>query len=69
MTDTLMLEQKIKDSGHSKKWIAEQIGLTYYGLHKKITNANEFKAVEIKALCELLGITSLREREDIFFKD
>lgn len=69
MTNTELLEQKIKDSGRSKKWIAENLGITYAGLHKKINNITEFKAFEVKMICEMLGITDYEERERIFFTD
>ena len=48
--------------------IAKAIGLkSAFGLMKKVKNENEFKAKEINALCELLNITSLKEKERIFF--
>ena len=68
MTDTKLLEEKIAASGYKKSYIAKAIGLkSAYGLAKKIRNENEFKAGEINALCEILKISSLREKEKIFF--
>lgn len=67
MTDTYRLNEAIKMSGLKKKWIAEQLGLSYFGLQKKIDNENQFKAGEIKKLCELVGIASLKTRDEIFF--
>ena len=68
MTNTALLEQKIADSGYKKTYIAKTIGLkSAYGLAKKIRNETEFKAKEINALCELLNIDSLEEKERIFF--
>lgn len=68
MTNTRLLEEKISKSGYKKSYIAKAIGLkSAYGLAKKIRNESEFKAKEINALCELLGITSLEEKERIFF--
>lgn len=68
MTDTQLLEQKIKASGRTKRWLAEQLGITYSALWSKIKNKRAFKVEEISKLCELLEITSLKERENIFFK-
>nr|DAJ49448.1 MAG TPA: hypothetical protein [Caudoviricetes sp.]DAJ71212.1 MAG TPA: hypothetical protein [Caudoviricetes sp.]DAN51733.1 MAG TPA: hypothetical protein [Caudoviricetes sp.]DAR10449.1 MAG TPA: hypothetical protein [Caudoviricetes sp.] len=34
----------------------------------KISNKSEFKAEEIQKLCTILSINSLREKENIFFK-
>lgn len=67
MTDTKRLNYLIEQSGYKKAWIAKQLGLSPYGLQKKIENKTEFKAGEIKRLCVLLKITSLRERDEIFF--
>jgi hypothetical protein len=68
MTNTELLEQKISASGYKKSYIAKAIGLkSAYGLAKKIRNETEFKATEINALCVLLGIDSLEEKERIFF--
>ena len=67
MTDTAELRQVIKDSGLKLEFIAQKLGLTRFGLQKKIENITEFKASEILELCEILNITSLRRREQIFF--
>ncbi len=66
MTNTIMLEEKIANSGYRKRYIAERIGLSYQGFLNKIRNKSEFKAPEIKTLCELLDISS-DEKEVIFF--
>jgi hypothetical protein len=49
------------------KFVAESIGLSPYGFQLKVDNKREFKTSEVSALCELLGITSLAEKERIFF--
>ncbi len=68
MTNTKALEEIIDKSGYKKSYIAKVIGLkSTFGLSKKIRNESEFKATEINALCELLGITSLEEKDRIFF--
>ena len=68
MTNTALLEEIIKESGYKRSYIAKAIGLkSAYGLAKKIRNESEFKAKEINALCELLKIDSLEEKERIFF--
>lgn len=67
MTNTEALEKKIRDQGIKKVFLAEKLGITSFGLSKKINNINEFKASEIQTLCELLNITSLKEKESIFF--
>ena len=67
MTNTMLLNKKIDESGYKRIYIAKAIGLkSAYGLAKKIRNETEFKASEINALCELLKIDS-EEKEAIFF--
>ncbi|WP_077611994.1 hypothetical protein [Clostridium sp. Marseille-P2415] len=69
MTDTVRLNDEIKTSGLKKGWIAAELGLSSYGFHRKINNASQFKAGEIKGLCQLLNITSLEKKDEIFFAD
>lgn len=67
MTNTDLLEKRIRESGLKKSYIAKVLGITLKTLANKIMNRCEFKASEIDALCELLGITDLAEKEAIFF--
>ena len=66
MTNTLLLEERIKKSGYKKGFIAQEIGLSTYALSLKINNEYEFKASEINGLCNLLGIDT-NDRMAIFF--
>jgi transcriptional regulator with XRE-family HTH domain len=66
MTDTILLKKKIKLSGYRMNYVAERLGLSYQGLLNKINNKSEFKAPEIKLLCEILSI-DVAEKELIFF--
>lgn len=67
MTNTVLLEERIQASGYKKSYIAKVLGLTRYGLSLKIQGVTEFKAGEITAMCELLGIDDWQERDRIFF--
>lgn len=69
MTDTQELLKIIEKSGLRKGFIAKKLSLTTYGFQKKVENKSQFKAEEIKILCEVLKITSLEEKEKIFFAD
>lgn len=69
MTDTVRLNNEIKKSGLKKGWIATELGLSNYGFWRKVNNENQFKAGEIKVLCRLLKITSLKKKDEIFFAD
>ena len=50
-----------------KKDIAKLLGLSVMGLYKKIHNLSEFKASEIAKLVITLKISTLEEKEKIFF--
>lgn len=67
MTNSKALRDLIKSQGRTLKYVAEYLGLTTYGLTLKINNKNEFKTSEVDALCELLGIKSLKLKDAIFF--
>lgn len=67
MINTAELERLIYKSGLKKSYIAEKMGLSRYAFNKKCNNVNEFKAGEISKLCGILHITSLTEKERIFF--
>lgn len=69
MTDTQELLAIIEKSGLKKGFIASKLGITTYGFQRKVENKSQFKAEEIKILCEVLNITSLKEREKIFFAE
>ncbi len=66
MTNSSELNAAIARAGISKKALAEAMGLTYFGLWKKIRNKSEFKATEILTIQKLLNLTS-SQRDRIFF--
>lgn len=67
MTNTLELKRLIKKKGLKMKYVAEYLGLSPYGFQLKVENKQEFKTSEVAALCDLLEIESLDEKENIFF--
>ena len=69
LTDTKELQKIIELSGLRKGFIASKLGITTFALQKKVENRSQFKAEEIKILCDLLNITSLKEKERIFFAE
>lgn len=66
MTNTIVLRKKIDESGYKLKFIANKMGLTYYGFMNKLNNKTEFKASEIIKLCNILEINR-DEKDTIFF--
>ena len=67
MTNTELLEAKIAQSGLKKTFLAEKVGLSPAGFRNCCINKAEFKASQIQILCDELKITSLKERQSIFF--
>lgn len=67
MTNVERLKDKIAKSGLKNSFIAESIGMSRGTWYNKRDGKTEFTADEIKKLCDVLHITSLREREEIFF--
>lgn len=68
MTNTSLLEQYIEKSGYKKSYIAQQLGISAYGLALKINNKTEFKGSEMQILSKLLKI-SARDKNAIFFAE
>lgn len=67
MTNTKLLNNVIASRGLKKSWLAQQMGLSAYGLALKINNRNQFNAGEIQKMCNILGIIDLAEKDSIFF--
>jgi len=67
LTNTVALKELIRKRGLKMKYVAEYLGLSAYGFQLKVENKQEFKTSEVAALCELLEINSLTEKEEIFF--
>lgn len=67
MTNTALLKQRIAESGMKKGKLAEKLHLSMDSFGRKVNNKREFKASEIQALCTVLNIESLEEKEQIFF--
>lgn len=66
MVDEVALRKAIQDSGLKQYKIAKLMGLSTYGLFKKITGVTEFKGSEIIKICEILNLDN-KQRENIFF--
>lgn len=67
MTNTKLLEKRILESGKKKGYLAEKVGLSRAGFRNCVTNRAEFTASQIDILCAELNITSLKDKEAIFF--
>ena len=67
MINTLYLDEKIKESGKKKGYLAERCGLSRQGFLKKCKNESDFTTRQVDILCDELCITKLTEKESIFF--
>lgn len=67
MVDTKALETLIAEKGIKRTWLVKMTGINRTSLHKKIQGVTEFKTSEVAKMCEVLEITSLKERDAIFF--
>lgn len=67
MVNKVLLEKKIEESGKKKGYLAKKCGLSRQGFLNCINGAAFFNTSQIKILCVELNITSLREKESIFF--
>ena len=67
MTNVDLLRRKVEDSGLRSAYIAEKVGISRTAWYNKLNGKAPFTAEQIQRLCNVLHITSLREKEDIFF--
>ena len=67
MTNKALLDRRIAESGYKKSYIAKALGITPETFSRKIKNISYFNVSEMRILCELLGITSPEEKDNIFF--
>lgn len=67
MTNVELLKEKVANSGIKASFIADKLGISRAGWYRKLNGKSPFTAEQIQAMCEILHITSLREKEDIFF--
>lgn len=69
MTDTQYLDELIRNKGLKMNYLADKLGISRVAFNAKRNNNSIFTAREIKILCEELNITSLKEKERIFFSE
>ena len=67
MTNTKLLGEKVKNSGLRTSYIVDSLGISRAGWYRKLNGKSPFTAEQIQIMCNILHITSLREKEDIFF--
>lgn len=68
MVDTKLIESLIESRGVKKSFLANQMGISIQTLRRKLTGQVDVTSREIECLCRELGVTSLGDKEKIFFK-
>lgn len=68
MVDTELLERKIIESGKKIGYLANKLGISRQYFRMKCKNKADFTNRETDILCDELSITTLTEKEKIFFK-
>lgn len=66
MVNTALLEKAISDSGLKKKYIAKELGMTEVTFKNKRLGKSQFLGEEITNLCNILGISNVKQKSDIF---
>lgn len=67
MLDRELLEEKIRQKGVKKGYLAERIGVSRTTFCAMLRNETEFKVSQIKVLCEILDIQDDETLKAIFF--
>ena len=67
MVNTELLEQKIKESGKKKGFLAERCKLSRQGFNNCKNNLAKFTYEQVRILCLELGITDPEEEQAVFY--
>ena len=67
MTDSEKLKAIIAERGYELRNVAELMDLSAKELQLRVDNRKEFRSGEVAALCDILDISSMEEKRDIFF--
>lgn len=60
------LKGKIVQAGYSQRSLAKELGISINTLNSKVNGKRPFDTLEIRKLCDALGITDNDEKADIF---
>ena len=67
MVNVEMLDNKITESGKTKTFLCNKLGMTLQTFKKKCTGESDFFLSEVDTLCTELNIKTLTEKNNIFF--
>lgn len=63
------LERLIRESGKTKTFIATKLGISQQALYNKLNGKSDFTRNEVEMLCNELHISSLEQKENVFFNN
>lgn len=63
------LERLIRESGKTKTFIAAKLGISQQALYNKLNGKSDFTRNEVEILCNELHISSLEQKENVFFNN
>lgn len=69
MANLLALTDRIKNSGITKKFIAEKLNISVQSLINKLTGKRYFNLSEMNALADLLNLTDAEKLAIFFYKE
>lgn len=67
MTNVTLLEDKIRESGKKKSYLAAKLGVSRAGFRNLCLGKSQFRTGQVKILCEELNIVDNEEKLSIFF--
>ena len=69
MTNTRLLEARIREKGLKKGYLAEQLGVSRTTFTSLIRNKTAFKVSQVQKLCSILDIEDEETLRAIFFTE
>ena len=66
MLDSSKLKGKMAEAGETQKTLASKIGMSTNSLSNKLKGKRDFTVIEVKKICDVLGISDNAEKAKIF---
>ena len=69
MVNTMLLDEKINQSGLKVDFLISNLGISPTAFYKKKRNEIPFRTAEVYVLCDLLGINTEQDKLKVFFEE
>lgn len=69
MVDTAAILHAISKQSVTMLDVSKEMGISKSALWKKTRNETEFYANEIELFCKIVGVSTRKEKEAMFFRD